>query len=498
MPEHKHSSKHKLIIFAIALLIFLCAAAFTAFRFIWPNSTISGNNPQRKDDRMKGDLKRLSEETYNSVFLTMHSAESFSEEDFASIRGLDTVVASHSILNTKELSQYLICILNSGNTVTNLHFCLDPELLWAEAGGKADKWTRCLSEGLYSYVEKYPDVTFEILLPYPSLDYWLNLNDNDLDAILTLYHTFVNELSVYPNTGIFFPGYEYWLMVNPDNYVNGYFDANSIVTQKLFQYTFCDGVFRITPENEDFFWNSLREIITREKNTPTRYPDLSDMCLIFFGDSVLANTKGSYSIPGYIEGLSGSLTYNYAIGGTSAAMRGNNEDFPLVLDNFFSEEVLVSDSGCLFTPNGIAIEDKKLCFIFNYGLNDYFSGCRIDDPQDPCCLTSYKGSLRSCISELQASFPDADYIMVSPTHISLSEKGTAVTSTEGDVLSAYVNAAKEIADEMGMYFIDNYNNFIITDETLNSYIMDGVHPNESGRLVLAARLMSFIAEMVQP
>ena len=54
-------------------------------------------------------------------------------------------------------------------------------------------------------------------------------------------------------------------MVNPDNYTGTFFDANEIITQKIFLSVFCDSLYQITPENEDSCWTSLRELIAREK-----------------------------------------------------------------------------------------------------------------------------------------------------------------------------------------------------------------------------------------
>lgn len=443
----------------------------------------------------ENDLARLSAESYESALLSMHSTESFKEEDFAYFRGLKTVVTSHSLRNTEELSQYLNCILSSKNTVSNLYFCLDPELLWDSVDQKADKWEKALSRNFYAYIKEYPQISFEVLLPYPCIDYWLQLKEKDFDTLLILYHNLVNELSVFPNVKIFFPGCEEWLTVNPDNYTNPPFDANEVITNKIFLYTFCDSNYQITPSNEDFFWNSLRQTVAREKSSPTHYPDLSDWCFVFFGDSVLGNFPGSFSIPGYVSGLSGALVYNYAVGGTSAASRFEGKDFSETFSSFIAENITASESGNTFTPHGIVIDDlkdRKLCFIFNYGFNDYFSGVPVKNPEDPYDETSFQGSLRTCISVLQTFLPDAHYIIMSPTHTMLFGNGLEITSPKGDVLSAYVEAGRELAEEMDLYFLDNYNHSAVTEETLETYLPDGTHPNEAGRLVLAKELMYFI------
>lgn len=467
-------------IYILAAAVSVLAVAFGIFLLSADRGPFSSLNPQADDEFMASDLARLSEESYESVLLSMHSTESFSEEDFAYFRGLDTLVASHAILDTSELSQYLDSILNSGNPVTNLYLCLDPELLWTTSGQNETRWNSRLEAGLYSYVEANPDISFEILLPYPYIDYWLGLEDEQLDTLLTVYHTLVNQLSSYANARIFFPGFEDWVMVNPDNYTNFLFDANEIITQKLFLYTFCDGVYQITPDNEDTFWNSLRETIANKKKFPSNYPDLSQWHLVFFGDSVLANFPGSFSIPGYMAGLSDITFDNYAVGGTCAAFA-----FPSAVNTFLSEK-------CENQKQPWPGADKRLCFLISYGLNDYFTGGLIDNPQDFFDSGTYKGSLRIGISQLQEAFPEAVCIIMTPTHISFYENGTIVMSENGDVFTAYVEAAREISSEMELYLIDNYDGGIITADNLAEYVSDGVHPSEKGRLAIAVRIMEFL------
>ena len=494
---HKQSSKHIILIAGILLLTAVGLVGLVLYR-CHSKTVFSGNNPQADDGRMDDDLIRLSEEDYEAVLLSMHSPGQFREEDFSSFRGINALVTSHAILDTAELSAYLDCSLNSGNAVTNHYLCLDPELLWTTVRQNPADWSSGLQNHLYSYMEAHPDITFEILLPYPYIEYWLNLKEDRLNTLITLYHTLTVELCAYPNVKVFFPGAEYWLMVNPDNYTGTFFDANEIITQKIFLSVFCDSLYQITPENEDSCWTSLRELIAREKASPTFYPDLSDWCLVFFGDSVLGNFPGSSSIPGYVAGLSDAAVYNFAIGGSSGASHGEGtQDFPNIIDDFLAENTSPSDSGTLFTPGGEEAGNfrrKNLCFIINYGFNDYFSGSRIENLEDPYDTATFKGGLRTCITKLQTAFPDAGFILVTPTHTGYFNRGMDKNGTDGDIFPAYISASLELAEELNLSFIDNYNNYIITDENLGEYLSDTCHPNEKGRLLLATTLMYFIHE----
>lgn len=492
---HKPNSKHIALITCIFLLAVVSIACLTLYHY-HSKTIFSGNNPQTDDGNMAEDLTRLSEEDYEAVLLSMHSPDKFREEDFVFFCGINTLVTSHAILDTEELSEYLDCILNSGRPVTNLYICLDPELLWTAVRQNSANWSATLQNHLYAYVEAHPAVSFEILLPYPYIDYWLELKEDKLDTLITLYHTITNELCAYSNVKVFFPGAEYWLIVNPGNYTETLFDANEVISQKIFLSSFCDGLYQVTPGNEDSYWITLRNLIAREKTTPTFYPDLSNWCLVFFGDSVLGNFPGSFSIPGYVAGLSNATVYNFAVGGSSGSSSGaDTQDFPNIIDSFLTENTFPSDSGVIFTPEGTEVENlsqKNLCFVINYGFNDYFSGAPIENPQDPYDITTFKGGLRTCIIKLRTAFPNAGFILVTPTHTGYFSNGMEVNSTKGDILPAYIDATRDLCEELNLFFVDNYNNYVITDENLGEYLSDTCHPNERGRLLLATRLMYFI------
>lgn len=486
----------------ICFMLLLAAAAIAAgVRIAAGHASPSNDNIRKNDGKMEADLNRLSSEAYEAVLISMHSSAPFKEEDFAFFRGLETVVASHTLMNTVELAQYLDCILHSGNSISTIYLCLDPELLWINALGKTENWECILMAGLYSYINANPGISFEILLPYPHISYWLEFEEEDLNALVSLYRTLVYELSAYPNAKAFFPGTEEWLIISPGNYDNSVFDANEIVTNKLFMYTFCDYAYQITPENEGVLLNILLYTVNREKSTPTQYPDLSDWCIVFLGDSVLGNFPGSFAISGYVSDLSGALSCNFAVGGTCASFQfENGNDFLNILDRILTENVTVENGKNMFVPDGAVPEElsyKRLCFVMNYGFNDYFGGHPVEYPENPDNITSYKGSMRAGIRRLQAVFPDADYIVMSPTHTSHFNNGMEIMSEAGSILPAYVEAGREITEEMGLYFLDNYNNSVVTEENMDVYLADGCHPNEKGRLAIAVILMDFIEENVK-
>lgn len=495
---HTPQKKDTVALIATGGILLAAALAFTAFLLYRNNCSTSPSPILQEDDGKKAaDLQRLSEETYSAVLLSMHSTANYREEDFLRYRGLDTLVAAHALLNTEELSEYLDCIFRSGNAVSDLYLCPDPELLWEASGQKAGIWEKKLKQDLYSHIKAHPDITFSVLLPHPYIGYWLELDEDSLDGVFTLYRTLINGLSAYPNARTFFPGAQDWLTLNPDNYADTFFDTNEVITESMLLHVFCDGDYAITPENEDNFWTSLRETIAREKISPTRHTDLSGWCLVFFGDSILGNYPGSFSIPGYVTGLSDAVSFNYAVSGTSASSIANVDrpDFPTIVYDFLEKNTTLSGNVYRFTPEGSpasGLADKKLCFLISYGFNDYFDGAPVENPQDPYDIHSFKGGLRTCIARLQETFPHAAYVLMTPTHTSAFQSGTESNNENGDRFPDYINAVREIAGETGAFLLDNYNDFVITEENLDEYLADGIHPNETGRLAIACRIIDFI------
>ena len=57
-------------------------------------------------------------------------------------------------------------------------------------------------------------------------------------------------------------------------------------------------------------------------------------------------------------------------------------------------------------------------------------------------------------------------------------------------LEEYVQMEQQICEEMGVGFVDNYHQDIITRETMDEYYLDGLHLNEAGRQVIAENILA--------
>ena len=228
---------------------------------------------------------------------------------------------------------------------------------------------------------------------------------------------------------------------------------------------------------------------------------MSDLSVVFFGDSVIGNYTGSFSIPGVVNGFSGAHVYNCAQGGATASKDPATDDpaaamsFVIAVDTFLKQDptVLREDTVYRTSLEAYLNDDhrgRRLCFVINYGLNDYFSGYAVDDPEDPYDTVTYCGALRTGIRSLQEAYPDALILLAAPNYITFFENGTELHGEAGSTLTAYVQGAADVADQMGIPFYDTYHRLGVTEDNAADYLADAVHLNEEGRFLFGTALIA--------
>ena len=290
-----HNKKSAFRMIAVTLLLIICLIIFIIIR------SVSSHH----SDSYYSDLQRMRSESYEGIFLSMYSPEVFHEEDFSTFRGLTIIKCENTAKSLHDVADYLDTAFSASNGITNIYLGLDPLALWEHSNKQLRHWNRDLNQYLLPYVEAHPEVSFEILYPAPSMQYWLAQTDETRTLWMTTCKSLVSTLNGYSNVTMYFPGATHWLINNPGNYLDD-LHYNDAVAQKLIMFTFCDGAMVITPGNADTLESMLNDMVAEEKEAPTVYPDLSDLSVVFFGDSVIGNYTGSFSIPGVVNGFSGA------------------------------------------------------------------------------------------------------------------------------------------------------------------------------------------------
>ncbi len=485
--HHKPATLRLLLVFLLAMAGILLLAV--AAKLCLAN--------YRTSQEKKLELERLAVEEYNAVFLSMFSIDNYQQEDFATYRGIDTLKINAVAKNTNAVAEYMEAALGSDNDITNIYLGLDPSVIWSRSHKKVSRWDENINTHILSYISAHPNITFEILLPNPRLEYWTELSERAAEETLTTYSTLISTLSAQPNVTLYFMGMEQWLIANPANYVDN-MTTNEIISQKIFLFTFCDHEYQINSVNSEILLSSLKNLIVSERSAPTKYPDFSHWDIVFFGDSIIGNYTGSYSVPGVVSALSHARTYNCANGGIPACVDPAAPlSFPASVEYFANQDFTSIPEGSPFVEAMTQYiqsdhTDRRLCFVLNYGLNDYFGGHPIDNTENSTDTSTYAGALRTGIDKIREYYPDSIILLITPNYITEYSNGTVRMNENSGILTDYVDAAIKVAQEKNVICLNNYSDSGINESTASMYLADGTHLGEAGRFLMAEKILEWL------
>lgn len=479
----EHIKKYKVLFMFLPVL----AVAF-ALLFILIN-----HSPEKR-----ADFARMRTEEYEGIFVSMYPIDNFAEADFVTYLGSRIIKAQYTVQDLPQMSKYLKKALASPNNVIHIYMGMDSAQIWEDCKGEEDVLQKQLQENLLVFAQEHPEVSFEILLPFVSLDDWMQKDEQERTLVQESCFQLLEALDGHANIKTYFMGAAHWLIANPGNYQEGSTDmVNEETAQKIMLYTFCDGAYVITPGNAPTLFGMLDEFIAKEEEAPYIYPDLSQWCIVFFGDSIIGNYTGSFSVPGAVKGLSGAETYNCAIGGVAATFDTKSRENSLGISAFLAQDAAMEGTQHYQEELSAYLErnheGQKLCFVLNYGLNDYFTGCALDNEESPYDGASYGGALRADVRALKEAYPDAYIILAAPNYISYFEHGQDINGEQGGRLIDYVETAGNVAEEMKLSFLNSYTELGINADNCSDYLADAVHLNEEGRFLLAERIIEHIA-----
>jgi len=436
----------------------------------------------KKPALQREDYDRIDSERYSAVFLSMYPIETYSTEDYAYFYNTALFRAAYEIPDYGTLRSYMKKIARSGNVITTVYLGICPD--------------KVEPEQLAKLFETYPSVVFETVLAYPSADYWRSLSEQEYQNLLSAYTDFLSALPNSPNGHFYLPAQMEWLIANPGNYETDYL-VNSSVARCLMLYLNADSSLYLTPDNAASAASGLSQLTERLRTSELPFPDLSDYCIVFFGDSIIGNYTGSSSVPGVVGGLTNASVYNLGYGGNSAALSDEKDiTLPGIAESFCKGDLSVLPRDTQVYRGFYSYLDdspspENLCFVISYGLNDYFSGYPLagGDPED---IHTYTGALRTAVATLQSSYPDARIILCTPTFVNIFNQGTEPHGNGGNVLEDYVNAALAVAEECNVTALDNFHSLGINAGNQGEYLADQVHLNEAGRYLMGFRIASLI------
>lgn len=468
--------KKYIVLAAAAVIVAAVAAGVLMF--------ISGGDKRE-------DLRYLRQAEYTSVFLSMvpyedMEADAIGVDFFSFYLAQDAVTVPRHLRSAGEVKDYLKAALGSGNEVGFVHLELIP-----------------FSPGSFGFLSDlaaaHPGTTFKILLNAPSMGYWTAQGEGRAKKQLDSYKSLVKLLLPHGNVEVYFAGAEDWLILNPGSY-SAPLVASRDITRHLALLTFCDSNYRLTEENYMATFEGLGEKIAYARTAPAP-ADLSGWRLVFFGDSVIGNYSDSTSIPSAVAYLSGCEAYNLGVGGTPAAFAGPDRySFTVLVDSFLERKAVTLPESFVCPRDMAAYYEKekeqdgrRLCFVVNYGLNDYFNGSLVENDGEPLDISTYAGALRSGVRKLRAAYPEAAVILAAPNYVEYFTQGQEKQGAEGGCLTDYVAAAERVAREESVIFMNNYYDLGIDSSNSRFYLADGCHPGDNGRFMYAQALIRLIS-----
>lgn len=466
-----------------------------------PAATSSAESlPSREQpsQAMLSDLETLAQSQYDTVFFSMFPIVHYGTGDYSGYSELPPVLSTEIIPDLSAMADYLETALSSGNYLYHVCLGLDPWQIRLTDQKDGALWDADLKEHLLSYIEAYSWLSFDVLLAYPSIEHWCAFDEAQAEEALGAYRDLVSALSGYGNVTIFYVGSQPWLNSNPGNYESA-FQLNDSVSQLLVRLTFCDRQYTLAQEAADDTFRSFSQYIRECREHPVSYPDLSSWQLVYFGDSIFGNYSGSLSIPGVVQALTGCESYNYAIGNTQAAISPDpdyHDPFHEVVENFHTGQSGATTDGLVYPFGTEGDGSHRLCFIINYGVNDYFRGTPMANPDDPYDLYTYTGAMRSGIETLKAYYPDALILILTPAFCTNFNNGTDIVGETGSLLSEYVAQDIAVASSEGVLYVNVYEELGVNEANSLEYLVDTVHFGEAGRFLYGTFLARKLQELL--
>lgn len=227
---------------------------------------------------------------------------------------------------------------------------------------------------------------------------------------------------------------------------------------------------------------------------------MSGKKIVVFADSIWNEGRGVDGVAEHIQEQTGATVYNCAVGGSTAAVVNESSSVKDWTSSSFNGMIYVAKglvSADRVVPNDEAYEVIKQVnleemdyAIVAYGGNDFFCGVSIY-PETYCDVTNFVGALRNGIAHLQLDYPDLKIIMISPMYTTLFEGEKELE------IGDYVEAARGVANEMGVYFIDMFHSLGSDAQSRVEHLRDGVHLDTEGRKTYADAVVRFLENMEQ-
>lgn len=238
---------------------------------------------------------------------------------------------------------------------------------------------------------------------------------------------------------------------------------------------------------------------------------------VVLGDSIIGKEHDGSGVHYYFQEASGFTMYNGAFGGNCASAGEKDNHYSYNEESLslcrMAEAICSRDFGVQLadigasqvkldyfkeTMEGLAGIDFEQVdmLLLEFGFNDYSSGRRLDNPEDPYDVYTCGGAMRYAIELFQKTYPDLRIVIVTPCYCWISGYEDCTKEDFGyGTLEKYVALEKEIAAEYGVDVVDIFYGLGFNESNIFSYTQDGIHLNPEGRRVYGTFLGEKVREL---
>lgn len=238
--------------------------------------------------------------------------------------------------------------------------------------------------------------------------------------------------------------------------------------------------------------------------------------IIIFGDSVVGGCRDETSVTALMSDYLGKPVCNAALGGTCYSytdremrlaytkdcfnMAGLSQafytdDFRLQEHARIRENATEYFEDVIYELSNLDISASDTIILL-YGMNDYHGAVEFSNPEDLYDPYTFMGAIRSSVKRLRETAPQSRIILATPTYSWYPSMGLTCEEydTGNGALENYVNAEIALAEELGLEVIDLYHDLYTHEkfEDWQTYTIDGLHPNETGRTLIAQALVDYL------
>ena len=211
--------------------------------------------------------------------------------------------------------------------------------------------------------------------------------------------------------------------------------------------------------------------------------NLKGLKINFLGDSITEGHGCSAVETRFTSKIAaeyGAITRNYGIGGTRLARQTNPSGNPRH-DLDFPSRVAEMDP------------DADLIVVFG-GTNDFGHGDAPFGEFADRTAETFCGALHELYTALLVKYPHAPVVILTPLHRS----SEAEPNMHGKMLKDYVDMIRKTAEYYSLPVLDLYASYGVQPAVpamLETYMPDGLHPNDAGHVILTNKIAKFIESL---